>query len=257
SALTIEKASSVSEAYLGDEVTFTITIRNIGNQPLSGIKVTDALLGYDSTLADALEPDPIGTLNPGEEWSVTLKKTMDTLGAFTNTARVESTDQEPAFEPQEDSATVEVLAVPEYGVDIKKSVTTEDTDEGLAATYTVTVRNIGNQPLPAVLVKDEALGFEQTVSLAVGEAKVFVMPVVTYTIEGTYENTATAEDPGEVDLFEKKLATATVIYIPEEEPPYNPVTGQGGIWAAIMGALAAVTVALGLFGRRRRAMYRR
>jgi LPXTG-motif cell wall-anchored protein len=83
------------------------------------------------------------------------------------------------------------------------------------------------------------------------------MPVVTYTIEGTYENTATAEDPGEVDLFEKKLATATVIYIPEEEPPYNPVTGQGGIWAAIMGALAAVTVALGLFGRRRRAMYRR
>ncbi len=90
-----------------------------------------------------------------------------------------------------------MITVPEYGVTIDKTASTQTTDDGRSRPITITVKNVGNQALPAVLVKDEALGFEQTIALAVGESKQFVLSPVTYTEAGHLCHTATAEDPGE------------------------------------------------------------
>ena len=46
----------------GDDVTFTITVKNTGNEPLENVSVTDALLGGDITAAFNLpDPLPVGT----------------------------------------------------------------------------------------------------------------------------------------------------------------------------------------------------
>ena len=42
----------------GDDVNFTITVKNTGNEPLENVSVTDALLGGDITAAFNL-PDPL------------------------------------------------------------------------------------------------------------------------------------------------------------------------------------------------------
>ena len=42
----------------GEDVTFTITVTNTGNEPLTDVSVTDALLGGDITAAFSI-PDPM------------------------------------------------------------------------------------------------------------------------------------------------------------------------------------------------------
>jgi hypothetical protein len=56
--------SLCTEVFQGDEGDVHDQDQNTGNQPLSGIQVTDALLGYDSALPTPLDPIPSARCSP-------------------------------------------------------------------------------------------------------------------------------------------------------------------------------------------------
>ena len=120
------------------------------------MKVTDALPWATTARWLMRSSRPDRHAEP-RRWSVTLERQWTLWAAFTNTARVRARSG-AAFRAQEDSATVEDLTVPEYGVDIKKSVTTEHR-RGLAATTVGTQYRNSRSPRYWL---GQTLGFEQT-----------------------------------------------------------------------------------------------
>jgi uncharacterized repeat protein (TIGR01451 family) len=183
-------------APFGDDVTFTITVTNTGNEPLKNVSVTDALLGGDITAAFSI-PNPMPmdvdyshefTYTPGaNEDPVKNSVTASGTGTDSNVTDTDTSACEtdvthaPALE-----VTKECPQTVPFGEDI---------------TYTITVTNTGNEALEGVTVNDTLLGditdqfdVDFSGSFGVGE-----------------------------------VATATVTYSPgaDEDPVSNTVTASG------------------------------
>ena len=95
-ALTITKAADDSSVTVGDEVTYTITVKNTGDADAENVVITDTLpagVTYVSiTGSGDYDADTrtvtweIGTLAEDNEASVTVTVTADTTGTLTNVA---------------------------------------------------------------------------------------------------------------------------------------------------------------------------
>ena len=159
-----------------DTVTYTFTVTNGGNTPLTSVNVTDPLLGGLLTATPTGDINSNGILEVTETWVyvqdyVVTQSDIDT-GSITNQATASGTGAE-GLVTDLSGATVSddiptVTIIPESCLDaiaITKSGAFNDIDtSGCTSlgvdtvTYTFTVTNQGNTPLTSVTVTDPLLG---------------------------------------------------------------------------------------------------
>ena len=190
--LTVTKTSDVAEgakAALGQEINYTITVKNTGNVTVSGIEIADELTGGswnkddNGGLLDQIKNLFAGqsmaaiNLAPGESKTVTTTYTVTEAdvyaGKVVNTATAtgdapKGTDPEkPEDEPEvegEGSVTTETEeAKPQLSV--TKTADKAEAKLGETITYTITVKNSGNVTVNDIVVEDELDG----AAIAAGE----------------------------------------------------------------------------------------
>ncbi|MFI2705823.1 DUF7507 domain-containing protein [Cellulosimicrobium composti] len=160
---------------VGDEVTFTFEVTNIGSVTLTDVVVSDEILAAAGVELEDL--GVIGDLAPGQ--SVTIASAPYTLtqadvdaGEHVNVATVAGTP--PTGDPVTDDDDDEVPTATVPGIALVKSHKDADvsdvngngrTDEGDTVVFTFEVTNTGNTTLDDVVVSDPTLT-ERGVSLA-------------------------------------------------------------------------------------------
>jgi len=151
-----------SECEVGEEISYTITVTNTGNVPLSNVVVTDADLGWTGPA--------IGSLAPAASATYTLDHTFTAAGRFTNTAEVTGWYEDDDVSA-EDSHTVTVTEAPDPAISLTKTGPSSSL-VGDEITYVITVTNTGNIALWGVTVTDLTLGLDYSVGdLGVGESQ--------------------------------------------------------------------------------------
>jgi uncharacterized repeat protein (TIGR01451 family) len=156
-AIDIEKTCPATAPF-GEDITFTFTLRNDGNEPLTDVEVLDPLLGGDITdqfnLPGGLpDPLPVGdtvytasiTYTPGpDEDPVENAVTVSASGTTSSTLVV-------------DAAACDTDITHEPDIEVTKTCP-ESVPFGEDVAYTITVTNEGNEPLVGVTVIDTLLG---------------------------------------------------------------------------------------------------
>lgn len=269
---TVTSAPENSEAYKeGETVSYSITVKNDGNQTIRNITVTDELTD-DSWTVDVLEPDEDKAFTT----TYTVTKEDAEKGSVVNVATATGTSDDPDVgdDVPVDDGTVEVPTEPESEPEpepekvshmtVTKTVTSKPANgkaykEGETVSYSITVKNDGNQVIRKVVVKDDLTGDNWTVDvLEPGAEKTFT---TTYKVtkddakKGYVVNVATAtgtsDDPDTGGDTPVDDGTAKV---PVEKPEESPVkTGDENnlmpYGMALVLAGAAILVMLKKKGR--------
>jgi uncharacterized repeat protein (TIGR01451 family) len=188
-------------AHEGDTISYTMTVKNTGDTPLSNVMVTDSLLGIIFT----------GSLAVGEEMTFDVPFTVPTPSDdITNT--VTASGEDPLGLTVTDTAqcTVDVL---HPAIAIDKSAAKVTARAGDTITYTIIVTNTGDTPLYDVSVTDTLLGTFSIGTLGVGQS-VTITPAPTYTVNAgdpdPLVNTATASGKDVLDMEVTAEDTASV-----------------------------------------------
>ena len=206
----------------GDVISYSILVRNTGNQTLTGVSVSDPRIanldcdpntGGNQTTGFTLAPN--GTLTCTGTYTVTQADIDDDGGGdgdIDNTATADSTQTEPVT----DSATVPVGQSP--ALSIEKTVTEVDgatsppflVDEaGDVISYSIVVTNIGNQTLTGVSVSDPRIANLDCAPALAGPTGFTLAPTETLTCTGTYTVTqGDIDDDGGGDGVIDNTATA-------------------------------------------------
>ena len=151
-AVALIKTSDPTNVSAPQEVTYTYTITNTGNVPLTDLSVTD------NRIAGAITP-LLTTLNPGTSTTavatyIITQAMIDAGIDIVNIATVTglAPDNETQVEAT-DSATVSIDQIPNISIEKTANVASYDT-LGDVITYTVKVKNTGNVTLTDVLLTD-------------------------------------------------------------------------------------------------------
>ncbi|MHA7131971.1 DUF7507 domain-containing protein [Algoriphagus namhaensis] len=187
----IKETSTSDYDEVGDEIEYTLTVRNVGNVTLSEVQVNDPL----TNTAVILPTD----LAPGEEEIISTSYTITQedldRGFVLNEATTEA--KTPANRLVEDQDEVEVPAIQRGEIAIEKEADLDSYSAvGEVITYTITVTNTGNVTLAPVNVKDPLTGLNETVPSLAPAASVSFTTTHTITQKdldsGAVENTAAA-----------------------------------------------------------------
>ena len=139
----------------GEDIEYTITVQNTGNEPLTGVKVTDTLLGditgdFNFNFANAF---PAGASAIA---TVTYEQQAGDPDPITNTVTAEGVGADSGTKATDTaSCTTDITHVP--GIAVAKSCPAA-AEEGETITYSITVSNTGNEALEDVTVMDTILG---------------------------------------------------------------------------------------------------
>jgi uncharacterized repeat protein (TIGR01451 family) len=167
SAIAVHKTATVpggTADVVGEEVSYTIAVDNVGNTALTGLTVTDP---YVSDLAAVLsggfnsgDTNHDGKLSAGETWHYTAHHTVTQAdldnggntgeGTISNTVTAD-TDQTA---PVSASASVEVVQRPPVLNMVKTPDVTFVDAAGQVIHYLITVQNTGNTTLTGLVVTD-------------------------------------------------------------------------------------------------------
>src|SRR5262249_28741752 len=144
-------AKSVSDATpnVGDTITFTITLTNIGPDDATGVQVTD-LLPPGLTFVSASPGGAynsntglwtVGAVAGGGVATLQIQATVTSPDAQTNTATITHSDQ---FDPDTGNNTASKTTTPQQAdLAVGKSVSNPTPNVGDTITYTITVTNNG------------------------------------------------------------------------------------------------------------------
>jgi uncharacterized repeat protein (TIGR01451 family) len=193
SALTTDNGT-IGQADAGDVITYTFTVTNTGNVPVTGVSIADPLPGLS-----AISPATVPTLAPTDEVEFTATYTVsqddvDEGGQIVNAATANGTDPDgdpvasPAGPPTTTTTPI-APADPDVQV-VKTAAITKDevplgkADDGDVITYTFTATNHGTATAFDVSVEDPLPGLSavspaSVASLAPGASEVFT---ATYTV---------------------------------------------------------------------------
>jgi gliding motility-associated-like protein/uncharacterized repeat protein (TIGR01451 family) len=188
----INKTAS-TETYdtVGEEITYTITVTNIGSTTLVDLVVTDPLTGFEEKI-DSLEPGPENTLVFTTTYIIT-QEDIDN-GQVINTASVMIGDLKR-------SATEVITAVQNPAIEfVKTADKTSVSEAGEVIVYTLTVTNTGNVTLVDIRKLDQMVNYDVNIdSLSPGESRsVEISYVVTQADmdRGVIENSASVSGKG-------------------------------------------------------------
>ncbi|MCR6487088.1 hypothetical protein M8542_30085 [Amycolatopsis sp. OK19-0408] len=142
-ALTLAKDATPGVVRAGDPVTYTITVANAGDAPLTEVAVTD-----DRTPACA---KAIGALPPQGKQTYTCTAPAP-ADDFTNTAAASGKDELGRTVKVTDDAVVDVI---HPALALAAQATPAQVREGDTVTWTLTATNTGDVPLTGVTVTDD------------------------------------------------------------------------------------------------------
>ncbi|RLG38661.1 MAG: hypothetical protein DRO01_06270, partial [Thermoproteota archaeon] len=171
--LSLEEIVSDPTPSVGEDVVFTITLRNApGFDRATGVRVTNTLgSGYDfvsstytrGTYNGATGVWTVGTLLPGASATLEITATVKESGNYENPAEVTAADQAdidsvPAnaattHEDDDDSASV-IVTAPLADLAVTKAVNNPNPVEGETIVFTITVVNNGPDDATGVVVTD-------------------------------------------------------------------------------------------------------
>jgi uncharacterized repeat protein (TIGR01451 family) len=203
-ALTLVKtgtlnAGSNGVADAGDTITYTFTVTNTGNVPLTNVTITDPGV--------TMSGGPIASLAPGASNSTTFTATRTltqaniNAGVYNNTATVTGTPPSGPNVTAQDSESVSLAATP--SLSLVKTGTLNAGSNGVAdagdtISYTFTVTNTGNVTLTNVTITDPGVTITggPIASLAPGASNSTTFTATRTLTQaninaGTYNNTAT------------------------------------------------------------------
>ncbi len=213
--LAVTKSDNVDPVTVGSDLTYTMTVENLGPRIAPNVVFDDPLppgLTFVSATADngstcdATVNCALGDMAIGDIVTVTVVATVDASyivegnsSPISNTATASSDFVDPM--PDTDSATEETTVIDETDVAVTKTDTPDPVTVGSDVTYTVTVTNNGpgsaanvvmDDPLPAGLTfvsatADNGATCDPTVNCALGDLA--VNEVVTVTIVATVDAT--------------------------------------------------------------------
>lgn len=171
-SLSITKSASSNSVTRGDQLTYTIEVKNTGTQAAQGVTVTDnlpnltngslTLVSAHSTIGTCSGSDPvncsIGTLNAGQTATITIVVTVGSPSnscsnstTITNTATVNSTN---AGSQTSTGVQTTVNCPGAANLSINKAASASSVTRGDALTYTITVQNTGSAAAQNVSVTD-------------------------------------------------------------------------------------------------------
>jgi gliding motility-associated-like protein/uncharacterized repeat protein (TIGR01451 family) len=190
-SLVISKTASPNNfSLLGETITYTIELENLGNVTLTSVEITDPLTGFTTTI-DSLKPET------KETFVQNYNIVQDDLnaGSLSNTVTASGKDPNNNTITVSDTETISGNQTPRLAVDKNASPKSYST-AGDIITYTIDVENTGNVTISDIAVTDPLTALNTTIpSLNPGDKQTYTQ---TYTItqddlnEGSLSNTATA-----------------------------------------------------------------
>lgn len=156
-SLEITKMAEPSEVFVGEDVTFTITVTNTGKNDATNTVITDELntdvFEFVECSAGGEEKDGVvtwnvGTLTPGQEYVVTVTVTVKEAGTFNNTAVAVCDENETKTN---DTAEIKSKSVI---LEITKEASEYELVVGETVTFTITVTNNGKTDATDVVIYD-------------------------------------------------------------------------------------------------------
>ena len=169
SDLSLTKTVNKTTPNVGEDVTFTVTVKNDGPNAATGVAVTDLLPSgltfqtyasavgtYNSTTGVWT----IGNLAVGATATISIAATVTTPGTKTNTAQISAADQFDIDStpnnnvPTEDDQASVSLTPAVADLSLTKTVNKTTPNVGEDVTFTVTVKNDGPSNATGVSVKD-------------------------------------------------------------------------------------------------------
>ena len=228
---TVSDPANPPMAKVGDDIVWTITVENTGNQPLPNVTVSDLMINASGAVSLTSDTDgvtfngttaTIPTLEAGQTVTITATYTVqpeDAGKALNNRALVNVDGNTDDDVTPEKPVTVE-----KKDLEITKTADRETANRGDTITYTITVTNTGNVELKDVTVSDEMMVGSATVSsngIALpdvgvdGSCEIGTLAVgQTVTIIYTHEVTAEDVEANEI----KNVATVSSSDLPDEMP---------------------------------------
>ena len=152
-AIHIKKSASTPQAYIGDTVTYTMAVTNVGVGALEDVVVTDPKCNSAPAFQGG-DTDGDSKLDETETWTYTCPHVVTAADAdpLVNVATATGEDKNGNEVSDDDDATVDIL---HQAIDIEKTGPATAT-VGDALNYTLTVTNPGDTAFPAqqVIVTD-------------------------------------------------------------------------------------------------------
>ena len=284
--ISLVKAVSSETAEPGGVLTYTLIVRNTGGGTLTGVVVTDDLpVQLTEPRNLAIYPEGAGTgsfegqlltvnipqLERDESviitFDVTVAGDVENNTVIPNTANV-TTDQN-VYDEDEEEVTIEYVP-PQLrppGISIEKSVSSETVQAGRTLTYTLVVRNTGDDPLTNVVVTDNLpaqltnprnlvitppgagtgsfAGQLLTVNIPELEVDGSVVIVFDVTVAAGVANNTVIRNTAHVTTEEGPSADDDATTTVTDQPPGQaPVTGDEGILSGILFLFIVATTNL-------------
>ncbi|MFV0525216.1 MAG: beta strand repeat-containing protein [Acidimicrobiales bacterium] len=216
---------------VGDRLTFTFTVTNTGNVPITNVGINDPKVGPVTCASTTLAAGATTTCTNDDVYVITAADVSAGRVENTATASGLNPDGGAVTSPQDTSTTPTQTPAPQLSI-LKRAGTPVDgngsglTDAGDTIAYTFTVTNTGNVPVTSVGVNDPLIGSVTCTATSLNpgastSCSANNTHVVTTGDEtaGQVENTATASgtdpDGGAIGSNESSTTTPTQTPLPQ------------------------------------------